>query len=129
METIKEIVAYNCKRLLDKSKDLSEIARLMQISPTTISRWKSGVNSPELEKIDRLAEILEVDAQEFFRSPQENVKNLPMSKALKLALNVPDKIYDLAEKLGHEHDIWDDIYDILNDEITYTKKEKKSSKA
>jgi transcriptional regulator with XRE-family HTH domain len=67
VETIKEIVCRNCKRLLDKSKNLSDIARQMQVNPTTISRWKSGDHAPELDKIDRLAEILEVDPLEFFK--------------------------------------------------------------
>lgn len=72
METIKEIVCRNCKRILDKTQNLSEIARLMQINPTTISRWKSGKHAPELDKLDKLAEIIGIDPMEFFSTEEKS---------------------------------------------------------
>lgn len=130
METIKEIVCRNCKRLLDKKKNLSEIARLMQINPTTISRWKSGKHAPELEKIDKLAEVLGVSRDEFF-SPivLERPVELPISKTLQRMMKIPDEVYSYAEKFGVEHEVWDTVLKALELQELKDERKKQANRA
>lgn len=131
METIKEVLRNNLVRLLDKSVtgvQLSEISRQMQVSQTTVSRWKNGENSPELDKIDRLAEILKVDPIEFFRTGKEIGIVQPVSKTLKKMMCVPDDIYDLAGKLGDiDAEAWHTVRSAL--EIAIESKAAKSRQA
>jgi transcriptional regulator with XRE-family HTH domain len=133
MESIKKIIQINCKRLLGKdarTENLSEIARQMGVSPTTIQRWKSGENTPEVPNLEALAEVLKIDPMEFFRRLNEPQPTEPMSTIAKRILSIPDDIYDLASKLGANHEVWDIVrgqlqYDIDKIEKTKTEKTKK----
>jgi transcriptional regulator with XRE-family HTH domain len=109
MESTKEIVQRNCKRLLGKSVNLTELARSMKIDPTTISRWKSGAHSPELDKIDKMAELLDVDALEFFATIERPVKQEPVSKTLHKLMRIPDSVYELAAQLDVHDKEWEDV--------------------
>lgn len=115
MESIKEVVAFNCKRLLDRSINLSELARSMQINPTTISRWKSGDHSPELDKIDRLASLIKVEPGEFFRpiSEGEKIKSLPVSKTLQKLMAIPDEVYEYGQHIPKSDKRWEQVIAIL----------------
>lgn len=127
MESIKDVIAKNCKRILDKSQNLSEIARLMKISPTTISRWKSGDHVPELDKIDALAKILDIDASEFFKKEGTRIEHLPVSSTIKKLAAIPDSIYNLAEKIGIENDIWEAIEINMTEEAERIKSNEKKA--
>jgi transcriptional regulator with XRE-family HTH domain len=117
MESIKEIVARNCRRLLVKPVNLAELSRLMQIHPSTISRWKNGDHAPEMDKIDKLADLLGVDPLEFYRTESNKPLELPVSKTLQKMMCVPDKIYDLAIDLGADHGIWEGVEGMLEQAI------------
>jgi transcriptional regulator with XRE-family HTH domain len=119
MESIKDIVAKNCKRLLNRSVNLAEVSRLMRIHPSTISRWKSGDHAPELDKLDRLAEILGVNVSEFFKDdrPEPTRSQVGVFEAIRRFQSVPEDIYDLAVKLGPTHDVWRTVNVALTDAI------------
>jgi transcriptional regulator with XRE-family HTH domain len=113
MESIKEVVQKNCKRLLAKPVNLNELSRSMQIHPSTISRWKSGEHAPELDKIDRLAELLNIDASEFFRTEKDLPRSEPVSKSLMKMMAIPDEVYDLAISVPKGHKAWETVVDAL----------------
>lgn len=76
MENIRDIIRENCQRLLEREVSglsLREIARQTGVSEATIQRWKTGVNSPELNNIEKLAEVLKISPREFFevKSPED----------------------------------------------------------
>jgi transcriptional regulator with XRE-family HTH domain len=99
----------------------------MKINPTTISRWKSGHHAPELDKIDKLAEILNINPLEFYRTNEAPAE--PVSKTLIKMSAIPDKIYDIAPDIGKDHKIWKDVLDILKGAKEDTPKSKAASKA
>ena len=47
-----------------KNLTQEQLAQLMQVTRQTVSRWEAGMAYPEMEKIVRLADILEVRSEE-----------------------------------------------------------------
>lgn len=131
MGNIKEAFYKNFTRLVESS-DLTQkaIAQKLKVTEPTFYRWKSGDNPPDFETVDRLAEILGVDSSEFYKTHETTVKLIRMSDVAKRIGSVPDRIYELAERLGSDHEVWESIEDILNDEVEYGKNHgKKNQKA
>jgi transcriptional regulator with XRE-family HTH domain len=60
-------------RKLRRNMDLTQeqLAERCGVSADFISQVERGVNSPSFETIQKLAEILEVDASEFFFPPEK----------------------------------------------------------
>lgn len=44
-----------------------QLAQLMQVSRQTVSRWEAGAAYPEMEKIVRLADLLQVSCDDLLR--------------------------------------------------------------
>ncbi|MFB5761066.1 LexA family protein [Paenibacillus medicaginis] len=59
-------------RLVEKSNySDAEVARRLSVNRSTISRWKSGEQSPALSKIKEIADLLEVNPMVFVDDSQE----------------------------------------------------------
>jgi transcriptional regulator with XRE-family HTH domain len=133
METIKEIVCRNCKRLLDKSDmKLIEIERLMGVSGSTVQRWKSGVHAPELDKIDKLAKVLNVSRDEFFAVNKKPPIEISITEALRRFQSIDPEVYELAVKVGPNHPVWEDIkgaLDLAIEQIEEVQSSKKGARA
>ena len=50
-----------------KNLTQEQLAQLMQVTRQTVSRWEAGTAYPEMEKIVRLADILEVSCDDLLR--------------------------------------------------------------
>lgn len=50
-----------------KNLTQEQLAQLMQVTRQTVSRWEAGMAYPEMEKIVRLADILEVSCDDLLR--------------------------------------------------------------
>lgn len=62
------VMAYNLRRILfDKSLTYAEIARGLGCTRQTIANWAHAANNPTLANLERLADLLEIDRQEFFK--------------------------------------------------------------
>jgi transcriptional regulator with XRE-family HTH domain len=59
--------ARNAKGWLQK-----ELARRVHVEPQTVSNWERGVSTPDLDKLDLLAEVLEQPVSYFLVSPAED---------------------------------------------------------
>lgn len=78
MENMKEIVCKNCIRYLGETRlKLVEIERLMGVSNSTVQRWKNGTQAPELDKIDKLAEVLGIRTIDFFLDTDGSDPEIP----------------------------------------------------
>jgi transcriptional regulator with XRE-family HTH domain len=118
MESIKEIVCRNCKRLLDNSDlKLNEIERRMGVSGSTVQRWKSGIHAPELDKIDKLAKILNVSRDEFFATTEKVSVEISVVEAIRRFQSIPPDIYERAVKLGPSHISWEEVRVVLDHAI------------
>lgn len=128
MDSYRAVIHCNLVRLLDQSDlKLIQIQRLMNVSNSTIQRWKKGTQFPEPDKMDQLATILRVSPLEFFRIEDPPVsKPLPMSEIAKRIASVPDEVYDMAMKLTPDHEAWEHV--IKNLRYDVEKMEKKKAK-
>lgn len=64
--------------ILRKNNKLSqsELAKKMNVSQVTISMWESGTSYPSVPTIHKLSKILNVTAEELFKSLPINEKEL-----------------------------------------------------
>ena len=59
MKTSTDIFAYNLKNILEKKrKSQSDLARHLNVTPTTVSRWANGEALPRANMIDRICQYL-----------------------------------------------------------------------
>jgi len=66
--------AYNVQRILsDRGMNRAELARLLKMERTHLSRALSGVNSPRLKFVELVAEKLHVDIRDLFEPIPEKV--------------------------------------------------------
>lgn len=101
-----------------KAKNLTQeqLAELMNVTRQSISRWESDQTYPEMEKIVRLAEILEVDCDYLLN---ENAEVKSPEKVKKTAIT--RLLQDLKGKkviLSLYNDVTD--YDISNEKCVIT---------
>lgn len=71
----KNILAKNIKRYR-KLKNISqnELAQALFISPQAVSKWESGVNTPDIENLYNIAKILEISVDSLLNdSPAQKV--------------------------------------------------------
>ena len=85
-------------RNLRTKKGLSQnqLARLMFVNNTTISKWENGIHLPDVAMITRLARILEVDVGTLFStaSKSDESSNIIMVEDNKPILNYSLKILE-----------------------------------
>ena len=48
------------KKRLEKQMKQNELAELLHVSRTTISKWETGVNFPDLQNLTEISRILEI---------------------------------------------------------------------
>lgn len=107
---------------------MAEIAKTMGVSRTTIQRWKSGVHPPEIENLERLADVLGVSPWEFYKSEETVKKKEPVSNLLKLLSYIPDDIYELAEGFDHNDEVWGMVRSVMISERKRLKKNNNNTK-
>ena|SRR5215216_4398914 len=71
-----------------------ELAKALEVSTNTISRWETATYRPSLEDLDSLARFFSVSIMEFFPSAQEQAESRIMP-LLRAAKDLPDS--DLEE--------------------------------
>lgn len=75
-----------------------------------------GRKKPSMSLLQSISEKYNADISVLFKTAKEGgvVKTLPMSHSLKMALNIPDEIYEIADKLKDvNHPVWEEIQDML----------------
>lgn len=85
--------AFNDARLR-KGLSLAEITRAIGVSRTAVIKWDRGLSYPRREVALRLAELLEIDADELQRPSTSHYAD-PATPEL-----VPDILSDAREKLA-----------------------------
>ena len=56
-----------CQVLAARRLSQVQLASMVGVSPSTLSKWRSGNQAPEREKLERLAEVVNVTAEWFLR--------------------------------------------------------------
>jgi len=74
--SVKVFLRENLGDLLkEKEISQSDLAFEMDVSLTSIQRWKKGSNAPEEENLEKLVEILELDMEEIKNYKRDEIKS------------------------------------------------------
>lgn len=75
-EKIKEIFRKNLiKLLLDSRMSKTEFSKKMNVSPSTVSMWLNGENSPKIKTLAEMAELFKVDISYFLTDHEAEYNN------------------------------------------------------
>ncbi len=69
---IRETIRRNLKYYLERSPyTQAEIARMLGVSKTSVSKWMRGENSPNIELLEPLCELLSINITDVFEEHPE----------------------------------------------------------
>jgi transcriptional regulator with XRE-family HTH domain len=129
MEMIRALLTRNVRQIRQSrgwsQEELAEITGYSRGFIADIERGKSWVSPEALEK---LCEALGVTCEVLFSSDQKaQMFDMPVSRAVKKIMAIPDDIFDLAQGISPEDDAWEYVRGAL--EVAQERiKEKKSNK-
>jgi transcriptional regulator with XRE-family HTH domain len=116
MEMIKEVLSRNLRSIRRErgwtQDDLAEKAGYSTSFVADIERGKSWV-SPE--SIERICDALEVSCDRLFSTDRPGrMFDMPMSKAIKKLLAIPDEVYNRAQEFHPDHEVWGAVIATMN---------------
>lgn len=95
----------------EKGLSLNKLAKLVGMSPSYLSDLENNKSiNPSMEKLNKLAEVLEVKIEDFYKSEPDELDKLEedmkvlYSKVKKLSKNDRKKILDIIEQFENETD-------------------------
>jgi len=72
-DDIRDTFKRSLNRLIEKtSVSQADLARILDVSPTTVNNWVKGYNVPRMDKIDMLCKYFNVSRDYFIGSPDES---------------------------------------------------------
>lgn len=88
-------------KILRETKGLSQaqLAVMADMNPTTLWRYETGQRSPTVEQLERLAEVLEVEVNDFF--PKDQAPR-PLEDTLPLPFDAIEVAQEAIEVAGAE---------------------------
>jgi transcriptional regulator with XRE-family HTH domain len=102
---------------LRKARGLSQVglAEILKLNPQTIRDYEKGRRSPTIKGLPALARALDVSISELIEGSDTPppVRSLPVSETLKKMAAIPDRIYDQAQGIPKDHEIWEVVYHSL----------------
>ena len=66
-----------------KNMTQSEIAEILGVKPTTISKYEAGTLEPNIESLKKLSEIFEISVDELIKDDKFNISNINILEILK----------------------------------------------
>ena len=89
---------------LRKSNGLSQeqLAEKLEVSRQAVSKWESGVSSPDMEKIVLLSELFEVSTDYLIKDEEISKSN----KTVQESVHVPRKLYIIDIINFNEHKVY-----------------------
>lgn len=127
MEMIKAVLIKNMKSLRKaKGWNQDTLAEKAGYSTSFIADIERGKSWVSPEAIDKLCEALEVSCDKLFAIDEDEGKmfDMPMHKAIKKLLAIPDEVYEKAQKVPHGDQAWGYIIDNLDVAIERLAREK-----
>ena len=83
--SVREVFTLRLKDGLALSKvSQRELARRISVHPNTVQKWLKGENLPELDKIDGIADVLNVTPSWLIGGPLESDRELKLRKIKEL---------------------------------------------
>lgn len=82
MNEIREMLRDNLKYYLSKSNYKQNVfAELVGVKPAAVSQWLNGKNSPDIETIAKICDVLKINFSDLISYP-ETVKDIKQSKLM-----------------------------------------------
>lgn len=119
----------NSVRKLRGKTSQSDFAEMFGVNLRTYQRYESGERLFPDEVLEKITAKFDMELEDLFRKESgKSVKGIdvPVTQFVKKITAVPDSIFDLAAKLGPDHEVWNYIADDLKEVIEL--EEKKGSK-
>lgn len=112
MENIEEKLKERVKRLREKAEMSQEkLASLAKISTQTIKDIESGRTSGGIKSLRAISLVLGISYEDLMgdKEPEPQVirEKLKISRVASMLKNIPDDIYEMAEELGPDHQVWE----------------------
>lgn len=90
---IEETFRTNLKRYLkEKKKTQKELAEYLNVSPTIVSYYIKGINTPRMDKIDKITKFLGIERSDLIGHNSDVVDN---KKNIDISIMVNDLIENL----------------------------------
>ena len=93
MKSIGETIAYFRKQ---KGMTQSELAEKMNVTDKAVSKWERNLSCPDINKISKLADILDVSVEELLKTKKQDYSNSKIKELINLIL----KAVGLAMGIG-----------------------------
>lgn len=113
---IEEIFRTNLKRYLkEKKKTQKELAEYLNVSPTIVSYYIKGINTPRMDKIDKITKFLGIERSDLIGHNSDIVDN-------KENIDISIMVNDLIENLNSNQTLMykDEPMDELTKELVKT---------
>lgn len=85
---------------LMRNRDMSDedLASVVNVNRTTVSRWRSGERSPKIEKLPEIASVFNVDPKIFVGENNESITSTSFIETIynKLSENRQEKVAEFA---------------------------------
>ena len=96
----KEVFIENLKWILKyREMTSAELARKINVSPTTVSMWLTGKSLPRMELLDLIAEALDVDVFDLVYSNEEKKRHF---NNVRQAMGLPITTISLNDEYSDE---------------------------
>lgn len=100
-------------RIMYDGLSKAALAEMLNVSPSTLTKWEDGVHSPQHEAIEKLSKILNLPYHWFLRPIPQQGKPLFLNRAQKKALKAPaDRSNEMLLNLS-------EVYEIANEWINF----------
>ncbi len=113
---IEETFRTNLKRYLkEKKKTQKELAEYLNVSPTIVSYYIKGINTPRMDKIDKITKFLGIERSDLIGHNSDLVDN-------KENIDISIMVNDLIENLNSNQTLMykDEPMDELTKELVKT---------
>jgi transcriptional regulator with XRE-family HTH domain len=113
---IMKVIAANIERERGEESRAS-LAKRAGVTYQTVYDVEEGNKKLSIDVLEKIAGALRVDPADLLKRKVPLQKPLKISEALKKMLSIPDDVYDLAEKLHVDDDVWEGVEGLLQGAI------------
>jgi transcriptional regulator with XRE-family HTH domain len=128
MENIRIILGANIKRLRKRAgiRTQEELAERSKLSEQMVKLVETGKRWPSPATTEAIAKAIGVTISELF-GEESQAGSLPVSRTLRKMACIPDEIYELAEDIGIDDEIWSGVLGALKKRKEIIERSKKNS--
>jgi transcriptional regulator with XRE-family HTH domain len=119
MDMIKSVMVRNIKALRDsKGWNQEDLAEKTGFSVGTIKNIERGKTWVSPETLEAICLAFDISYDKLFSTNGDGkMFDMPMSKAIRRLMAIPDDIYEMAQEFGPQDEMWEDVRGVLDHHI------------